>query len=111
MAKGIKTGGGTKVARGSNISPHMRSAFFEGFKIAARKRGLTLPEYAAELWEEDWKAAAMALGKFLPRDNHVSGSVTVNHQVTSEPVSETAGFLSSVTRKPTTVDHEESVSH
>lgn len=84
--------------RGPDIAPKMRNALYSGFIKAARNRGMTLSDFAAQMWEDDWKAAATVLGKFLPREQQVTGKVTHDHAHTHTHagVSETVSFIEGV---------------
>lgn len=66
-----------KQPRGHEYAPNMRRAFYEGLVRHARDKGMTLTEMCATWWEEDWKAAAAAFAKFLPRE--VKGDMRVTN--------------------------------
>lgn len=55
-----------------------RHSMYQGLIRAARSNNMTLPEYCAEWWKEDWKAAANVFAKIMPKDINVQKDVNVN---------------------------------
>lgn len=71
---------GTKVKH--QYAPTMRKALYEGLLKAAKDQGMTLSDYCATWWKEDWKGAARALAGFTPKEveSTVTGKVSHDHQ-------------------------------
>jgi hypothetical protein len=76
---------------GVDYRPRMQRALFQGLVKDARRKGLTLSEYFAEKWAEDWKAAAGILIKFFPTNVNIKGHI--EHLHSAGQLSQTLEFL------------------
>lgn len=57
----------------------MRRALWDGMLLAAKRQSMTLTEYCAFLWEDDWQAAANLFAKMMPREVAVEGRMEHEH--------------------------------
>lgn len=62
-----------------DIAPAMRAAFLEAIEKLKIKKGKTFSEIMADWLDEDPIAMMNAISKFTVRENHNTGSVTIEH--------------------------------
>ena len=79
---------------GHDYRPSIQRAMYNGLVREARSKGLTLSDYFAEKWAEDWKAAATIMAKFFPTNINVKG--LIEHRHSPEQLSQTLKFLEAI---------------
>lgn len=70
---------GTKAK--NDFAPNVRRAIYDGMLLAAKRKGQTLTEMAADWVDKDWQGALNALAKFAPRETTIKGKIDVQHHL------------------------------